>query len=168
MRGEAILRDLGAVGEPRGDHPPADCALHGAQSEDEPQAHAQTGRDPTAPQEEQERQQERCADHASQQPMGPFPPIDRLERRKVHAGIALCVLRDRLVFLKFGLPAGVRSRRQHAGDGPPLDDRQAGFGQTGRTTDQHQRDDEHRHGPEPKPDCPCVVIACRCHVGGTI
>jgi len=34
MRRQPILRDLGAVGEPRGDHPPADCPLQRAEAED--------------------------------------------------------------------------------------------------------------------------------------
>ena len=99
MHGEAILRDLGALAQAGGDHPPADYALQSAEHEDQPQpasfnsarqaAHAtgryRNGSRNTAP------------SGAAEQPVTPFPPEDGLELGQGSCRLVdLLILRDRL------------------------------------------------------------------------
>ena len=149
MRGQPILRDFGALRQARGDHPPADRALQPAETEDDPQPLFQFGRERAAPQKEKERHQISKADEAAEQPMAPLPPENRLELGQAHAGIEFTILRDGFVSLEGGRPLRLVKRRQCAGDGFPLDDRQPGFGEPRRAADQHHRENQHRHGDQP-------------------
>src|SRR5262249_44285201 len=104
MRAEAILRDLDPLREARGHHPPADRALQCAEAEDQPEPAPQLRTYAGARQEIEERQQIDNADDASELPMAPFPPEDRLEVSQTHAGVELAILRDQLVAFERLLP----------------------------------------------------------------
>ena len=105
-----------------------------------------------APQEEQERQQIDRADHAPEQPVAPFPPEDRLELGEAHAGVEFAILRDGLVALERLRPLRLVERRQRAGDGLPLDDRQSGFRQPRGAADQHHDRDQGGDRDQPPSD----------------
>src|SRR5580700_1203832 len=55
---QAILRNFDAISKAGRDHPPADGPLQRAKPEDEPEPRAQSGSDPTPPQEPKEWQEE--------------------------------------------------------------------------------------------------------------
>jgi hypothetical protein len=122
MKGEPVLRNRDALGEPRGHHPPAHRALHRAQGENPRQGDAEPAIDPAAPHQPQERQQEHRADQAAEHPVAPLPPEDGLELLEAHATIDALILRDGLVFIEFRLPIGLRQRRHDPGDRLPFDD----------------------------------------------
>ena len=163
MRRQPILRNLDAIGEAGGDHPPANGALQRPEPEDEPEPRLQARRHPAAPEEPEKRQQERDADEPANEPVHPLPPIDRLELIEAHAAIELAVLRDGLVFLEFGLPLGLAERRQRAHDRPPFGDREPGFGEPRRAADEHHEEDERSDGIKPQPDRPHVRVVAGAH-----
>ena len=66
--------------------------------------------------------------------------------------MALTVLRDSLVLVEFGLPRGCIERGNNAGHGLPFDDREAGFGEPGRSTDAHSYENQGRNREQPQPD----------------
>ena len=137
---------------------------------------AMFARDPAAPQKPHERQRKHHADQPRQQPMRPFPPVDRLELGQRHAEVALGVLRNGLIFFEFGLP-GVRAQRRHdAGRRLPFGDREAGFRQPRRAADDHQQKYQRRHRQQPEPDravaagagagCGAVMVIEGCVIAG--
>src|SRR5580658_10167282 len=103
MRRQAILRNFDAIGEAGRDHPPADRTLQRAEAKNHPEPRSQAGSDPTAPEKPQKRYQEHHADGPADKPVGPFPPIDRLERVEAHAAVELAVLLNGLIFFELGL-----------------------------------------------------------------
>jgi hypothetical protein len=113
---------------------------------------AQSRTDPAAPEEPQQRHQKNKTDQATDQPVRPFPPINRLERIKVHTLIERMVLRNRLVFFELGLPLCVAQRRQRAHHRLPFCDRKAGLREPRGTADQHHGEHKRRDRIKPKPD----------------
>src|SRR5258706_11952918 len=116
MSSKAILRDFHPLRKPRGYHPPADRALQRAEAEDQPQTPPQLRAQNAAPEKPEKRQQVGDADHAPEQPVAPFPPEDRLELAKIHAGVEFAILRNGLVGLECLRPLLLSERRQRAGD----------------------------------------------------
>ena len=157
MRRKTVLRNFDAMDEAGRHHPPADRALQRAEAKNQPKPCPQSGTDPAAPEEPQQRQQEHHADGAADEAVRPFPPIDRLERVEAHAVVKFAILRNGLIFFELGLPLGVVKRRYYAHDGLPLGDRQTGFGQPRRTTDQNHGKDQRGNGIKPEPDRVCLV-----------
>ena len=151
MSGEPILRNLNAIGETRSDHPPTDGALQSTEAENEPQSAAQSRSNPAAPEEPHERQQKNYADQAADEPVRPFPPIDRLERVKAHALIERVILRDGLILFERALPLRFAERRQYAHDRLPLGDRQARFRQPRCTANQNHGEHQGGDGIKPQP-----------------
>ena len=133
-------------------HPPADRALQRAETEDQPQPPPQIRGQHAAPHEPEKRQQIGDADHAPEQPVAPFPPENRLELGKRHAGVDFAILRDGLVGLERLRPLRLVERRQHAGDRLPLDDRKPGFGQPRGAADQHHQRDQRGDRDQPPSD----------------
>ncbi len=152
MERQPVLRHAHPIRQPGGDHPPADRAQRGAEAEDRPEPRAQPRLDRAPPEKPQQRQQERGADQPRQQPVRPLPPIDGLERIEAHARVALAILRDGLVLLELGLPAGGIERRHHPGHRLPLDDGKAGFGEPGGPAHHQGREDQRGHRQEPDAD----------------
>ena len=148
---QPILRHAHPIGEPGRNHPPADRAKRGTEAENGPQPPAQRRLDRALPQEPKKRQQERGADHARQQAVRPFPPVDGLELVEAHAVIELAVLRDRLVFVELGLPGALVERRHDTGDGLPLDDRQPRFREPRGAADQQRHHHEPGNHKQPQP-----------------
>ena len=161
MRSEAVLRDFGALGKPRRNHPPPDRTLQRAKPENEPQTRPQRGRHPTAPQEPDKRQEKSRADQPAEQTMRPFPPIDGLELTQAHAGIKRAVLRNGLIFRERVLPVARGKRRQRAHDRLPLGDREAGFRQPRRAADQNHRQHQRGDRIKPQPDRARVRVGRR-------
>jgi hypothetical protein len=122
---QPILRHAHALGEARGDHPPADCTERGAETENRPQPRAQRRLDPPAPEKPDKRNEKHAPDEPRQQPVRPFPPIDRLELVEAHLRMAFSVLWDGLVLVELGLPCARVERRHNAGHRLPFHDRQA-------------------------------------------
>jgi hypothetical protein len=112
MKCEPVLRNTYTLRETGRNHPPADRTESGAGAKNHPEARAQVCGNGSPPEKKQEWQKKYNAGQACQQAMRPFPPIDDLESVQVHAAVELPVLRDRLVFREFGLPRGLRERRQ--------------------------------------------------------
>ena len=106
MCGKAILRDIRAVNEAGGHHPPADEALKAAKRQKADQRQAQALFDATGEPEEGERQSEDDADGAGKQSMRPFPPENRLELVERHALVDFLILGNALVELEFLFPFG--------------------------------------------------------------
>ena len=67
--------------------------------------------------EREERNGKDHAQHASEQPVRPLPPEDRLERPQRHAGVDQAVLRDRLVAAEEIVPRRRVERRDRAANG---------------------------------------------------
>src|SRR5262249_49176224 len=122
MDRQPLLGNLGTPGEARGDHPPADAALGAAEQEHQEETGHEPWRNRTPRKKDQERQQEGEADQASEQAMGPFPPVDVLERVEGHAGVQQAILRGGLVLGKLAGPIGVAQWWPYPRDGTPLDD----------------------------------------------
>src|SRR5205085_226473 len=93
-----------------------------------------------------------------QHPVRPLPPVDHLELIEGHAGIALAVLRNSLVFLELDLPSRSRERRHDAGHRLPLHDRKAGFGEPGRSTHDQSHKYQRRNGKQPQPHGAAVAL----------
>ncbi|PRD40137.1 UNVERIFIED_CONTAM: thiE [Trichonephila clavipes] len=134
-------------------HPPADRALQPAQRTKAQQAAGPACRDLARSQKAHEAQRPDKADHPAKLPVPPFPPEDRLERRKVHAAVLKLVFRALLIFGEFLGPVGITQRRDGAVDRLPFGDRQAGIGQPGQPADDDHRRDQQENQHEPKPDC---------------
>ena len=150
MDRQPLLRDLDAMDEARGDHPPADEALQAAQGENAGEPPAQAALDLAAREKPHERDREQHADQPPEQAMAPFPGIDGLEPGQVHVREQLAILRDFLVFRECGRPVRLAQRRQHAGDGLPFGDGEPQFGQARRAADDDHR--ENSGGDQPQPD----------------
>src|SRR5580692_8529546 len=97
MGGETIMRNFYPLREPGSHHPPADRALQRAEAKDHPEPPSDVGVQRATPQEPEKRQQIGDTDHAPEQPVAPFPPENRLELAKAHAGIEFAILRNGLV-----------------------------------------------------------------------
>ncbi len=158
MRGEPVLADCSPFRQTGGYHPPADEALKTAERQDSEKRQPQTSLDPPCDPEEEERQGEDHADAAREQPVRPFPPEDGLELIDRHALVDLLILRNALVETEFLLPFLRGERRYDAVDGFPLGDRQAGFGQSRRPSDEHQRRQSEENGGKPAADLPAVAL----------
>ncbi len=152
MSSEAILRNLDPLRKPGCHHPPADRPLQCAEAKDQPQPPPQVRPQNAAPQEPEKRQQVRDSDRAPQQPVAPFPPENRLELPKIHAGVEFAILRNGLVGVERLCPLLLSERRQRAGDRFPLDDRKSGFGETCGAADQHHDRDQYGDREQPPSD----------------
>ena len=103
----------------------------------------------TAP-EPQGGQDEGRADQAGEQAMAPLPVEDGLEPIEGHVRVERGELRDLPIAREFLGPVGLAERRNHAGHGLPLRDRQAGFGEPSRPADDHHHEDQRRDREEPR------------------
>ncbi len=150
MGGETILRNFHALRKPGGHHPPADDALQRAEAEDQREPPPQFPTQNATPEKPEKRQQISNADHAPEQPVAPFPPENRLEFGKTHAGVEFTILRNGLVGVERLRPLLFTQGRQSSADRFPLDDRKPGFGETRGAADQHH-DRDQRCDPEQPP-----------------
>src|SRR5579871_5873920 len=107
VNGKPVLAYIGSLAEARGHHPPADCALQAAQRKHAGELPAERAADEAAREEPEERRKKNHREQAAKRAVRPFPSVDKLEVREAHALVDLAVLRDRLVFLEFGLPIGL-------------------------------------------------------------
>src|SRR5258707_2322970 len=108
MSRQTILADRDAFPrEARLHHPPPQDALCRTKKKDDCEPRSDGAVDAALPQEDEERNQEHDAQQASEHPMSPFPPIDRLETGKAYTAIDEIILRRALIFGEFGLPGGV-------------------------------------------------------------
>ena len=146
------MTHLGAILQPRIDHPPADHALQRAQGEDQDRPRAIAGRDRAPPPEDRQYGEQNGADAARDQPMEKLPEIDVLEAFERHAGVEGAILRNRLVAVERRLPLRVVQGGNRAEDRIPFDDRQAGFGQPRDPADDHDRQHHRRHDEQPYPE----------------
>jgi hypothetical protein len=151
MKCEPVLRNTYTLRETGRNHPPADRTESGAGAKNHPEARAQVCGNGSPPEKKQEWQKKYNAGQACQQAMRPFPPIDDLESVQVHAAVELLVLRDRLVFREFGLPRGLRERRQHNRNRLPFDDGQPRLSQPRRTADDQRQKDHCSRREQPEP-----------------
>ena len=161
MQRQPLLRHFGALAQARTHHPPADDRFEREQARRDGDLPPERAFELAPPPEPQGGQNERRAHDARQQAMRPFPPEDGLEPIERHVGIELGELRDLLVAVELGLPLRCAQRRKHAGDGLPLGDGEAGFGEPRRAADQHHEKDKARHRDEPESNSPAIVKACR-------
>ena len=147
---QPLLRDLGALAQARGHHPPADDRLERQEAGGEGDLPAERALELAAPPEPQARNDKGRADDARQQAVAPFPPEDGLEALERHIRIERRELRDLLIAVELGLPFRAAQRRDHAGHRLPLGDREAGFGEPRRAADQNHEEDETGHRNEPE------------------
>ena len=168
VKRQAILRHAHALGEARRDHPPADRTERRAESENRPQPRAQRRLDPPAPEKPDKRNEEHAADEPRQQPVRPFPPIDRLELVEAHPGMALAVLRDGLVLVELGLPCAGVEWRHDAGHRLPFDDRQARLGEAGCPAHRERHEHQGCHRQQPKPEGAAAGLGTRSKAGHAI
>src|SRR3546814_2464181 len=89
MGREAEMADVGALREPRCDHPPADRPLQSDKRRQREQPPAIARRNHAPPRIENERHEQRQPDQPAEDAVEPFPEEDRLERRKRHAEVDL-------------------------------------------------------------------------------
>src|SRR5680860_1233957 len=108
MGGEPVLADIDPVDETALDHVPAKPALQATEDKQTEEAGHQRAGDIARDAEADEGQKEDDADEAAEKAMGPFTPIDGLERIEAHALVDLRIFRDRFVGLEGVLPMGVR------------------------------------------------------------
>jgi hypothetical protein len=165
MQRQPFLRHFGALAQARAHHPPADNRLEREQARRDGDLPPERAFELASPPEPQGGQNECGANDARKQAMRPFPPEDRPEPIQPHVGIEVSELRDLFVAIELGLPLRCAQRRKHAGDGLPLGDGEAGFGEPRRAANQHHEKDKARHRDEPGPDSPAIVKA-RCLDGG--
>ena len=137
-----------ALGDARGDHPPANRALHTAKCADKHQSAVPTSGDLTPHKEPEKADGPDKANHPAQLPMPPFPPVDHFEIRQLHPCILHFEFVDLLVFGKFALPVCLAQRGNRAGQGAPFGNRQTAVSQTGQAAHcdhhKHQRKEDHQ------------------------
>jgi hypothetical protein len=150
--GEPDVADVGPVDEARGDHPPADRALQGAEREDEAELPAIAARDRPLPREPQQGQSESEADDPAEQPVDIFPEIDALEVLEAHSAVDELILRALPVGGELGRPGLLPERRKGSRKRLPANDREAGFGQPGDPPDDDHQEDEGGDGEQPQGD----------------
>src|ERR1700738_1274914 len=114
MGRQSILRDLDTLRQTGGHHPPAHAALQRAEAEDDPEPPPEIRAEDAAPQKPEKRQQIDGADHAPEQTVTPFPPENRLELTKRHAGVEFAILRNGLVGVECLRPLLLAERRQRS------------------------------------------------------
>ena len=155
VRRKAEMADVRPVDQAGHDHVPAQRALQPAEDEQADELPAIALRDRALRREPDQRQREGHADQAADQPVEPLPEEDELELRQRHSGrpVDLEIFRRLLVELEGMLPVGLRQRRDRAGDGLPLRDRQAAFGQAGDPADHDHQEDQSGDGQEPVGNC---------------
>ena len=108
MKCETILRDAHALREAGRNHPPANRTERRARGKNTPQPHAQARRNSAAREEYEKWQEEDRARQSCQQPVRPFPPVDRLEGVEAHATVEFAILRNGLVFARIRCAIGLR------------------------------------------------------------
>lgn len=92
--------------ETRLDHPPANETLETDQARDTEEVEGHSGGDSAARDKVQRRQDERHADEAAPESMGPLHEVNLLELLQRHVRVEQLEFRGRTVFFEFRLPVG--------------------------------------------------------------
>lgn len=111
MNCEPVLAHIGALGEPRTHHPPADRALQSAEGEETGKLPAESAIDDAARPEHGKGNDESNADQPAEHPVPPLPPIDELEPGERHVRIDREELGNLAVLVEFDQPVGRGQRR---------------------------------------------------------
>ena len=149
MGRQTEVRDIRAIDEARGHHPPADGALEAAKGQQRNQPPAIALGDGAAKGKPGKRQGEGQPDQPPELTVDPFPEIDELEVIEAHALVYQLIFRDLAIFFELGLPCRIAERRNGASDGFPLRDGKPGFGQPRDAADNDHQEDEQGDGKQP-------------------
>src|SRR5580765_1175129 len=138
MRRQTILADGNARRlKTRLHHPPAKRAWCRTEQKNYREPHGQRPDDSALTPKHQKRHKEYDTERASQKPMRPLPPIDRLEPGESKSAIDQIILRRALVFGEFRLPGRVRQRWNSPGYWLPLRDGKSGSREADKSTHHH-------------------------------
>jgi hypothetical protein len=150
MRGQPIVTDARVVDQAALHHVPAHRSLQPPEHEHPQQLRNQRWRNPAPQQKVDEWQQEDQPDQTSENAVPVFPIEDALELCERHLVVNLLVFGGFLVFLEGLVPFGRIERRNDPDNRLPLDDRQAGMGQTCDATDYQNGEDHGTANQQPE------------------
>jgi hypothetical protein len=125
VRCQTIGRDANAHFKARGYHPPANRTLQPDKTGDPEGLEREIRIKPARDQERDKRQCHGRANDAPEQPVAPFPEIDRLEFGKREPAMQRLILRNLAILLELRNPCSFSQWRQDTGDEFPFGNRQA-------------------------------------------
>ena len=158
------MADVGPILEAGFDHVPAERALEPAEDQQPDHLPAVAPGNRPHRREADEPHGEDESDQPSEKTVDELPPVNVLELGQGHArrAVDLAIFRGRPIKGEGVLPIGVGKRRDSAGNGVPLGDREAAFGEAGDAADDDHGED-HRGDQEQQ-----VGERCRAGSAGTM